>query len=140
MSLVDPTGYLLTGIRDNAAVQALGMIVRAGEMAPGDAGGPGHYKRVCVLVRLGASRLKHVPIQEVRYAARNYGLTFQDAAVVAGTVSDAIHAIGHRINGSGVAIFGSFDDGGEGATKDPDTDQPMETVIIQVNAATGLIP
>ncbi len=137
MSLVDPTGYILTTIRDDAAVAALTTRVRGGEPAPGDAKVP--YQRFIVLVRLGASRLKRAPIQEVRIAARCYGTTYSDAAALAGAVSDAIHAVGHRINSGGVAIFGSFDDGGEGATADPDTHQPMETVIVQVNASTALL-
>jgi hypothetical protein len=152
MSLVDPTGLMLTTIRDNAAVAALTTRVRgarpmpkeynaAGVLTdPGDARGPGKYVRFVVLVRLGAQRLRHAPVQEVRLAARCYGLNEQDAAVLAGTVSDAIHNGGHRTSASGVVVFGSYDDGGDGAAKDPDTSQPYETVVIQVGALTSLLP
>jgi hypothetical protein len=137
---VDPLGYILTTIRDNAAVASLTTRVRGGEPAPGDAKVP--YQRFIVLVRLGSQRLKRAPIQEVRLAARCYGQggnPTQDAAALAGAVSDSIHAIGHRISSGGVAIFGTFDDGGDGAAKDPDTGQPYETVIVQVNALTSLV-
>jgi hypothetical protein len=140
MTLVDPLGRILTEIRDNAAVAALTTRIRGGEPAPGDALGPGAYVPFVVLTRLGSSRLPHAPVQEVRLLAKCYGVTAQGATALAGAVSDAIHATGHRISGSGVVIFDSFDDGGEGATKDPDTDQPMASVVISVNALTSLIP
>jgi hypothetical protein len=133
-------GKILTEIRDDATVAALTTRVRGGEPAPGDALGAGHYQRFVVLTRLGQSRLKRAPMQEVRLLAKCYGASYQDAAALAGAVSDAIHAKGHRISSSGVAIFGSFDDGGEGASADPDTQQPYEAVVIQVNALTSLAP
>lgn len=146
MSLVDPTGRILTEIRDDAAVIAFPCTrVRPGEPAgktatdPGDARGPGQYVRFIVLSRLGHARLKRAAIQEVRLLAKCYGLTKQDAAALAGVVSDAIHAKGHRISAGGVAIFGSFDDGGSGADTDPVTSQPHEDIVIQVNASTELI-
>ena len=137
--MVDPTGFLLTTIRDFPAVAAITTRVRGGEPAPGDALGAGSYLAFVVLSRLGSLRLKRAPIQEVRLVARCYGATAQGAAALAGAVSDAIHAKGHRINGVGVAIFGSFDDGGLGADKDPDTGQPLESFVIQVGASTVLI-
>ena len=140
MSLVDPLGKILAEIRDDAAVSALvSDRVRGGEPAPGDALGAGHYQAFVVLSELGHSRLKRAPIQEVRIVAKCYGVTFQGAEELAGAVSDAIHATGHRISASGVSIFGSFDDGGEAASRDPDTDQPMAAVVIQVNASTDLL-
>jgi hypothetical protein len=138
VSLVDPTGYILTTIRDDMTVAALTSRVRGGEPAPGDAKVP--FQRFIVLVRLGSHRLKRAPLQEVRLAARCYGTTYQDAAALAGAVSDAIHAVGMRTSTGGVVIFGSFDDGGDGATADPDTHQPMETVVISVGALTELFP
>jgi hypothetical protein len=140
MTLVDPLGRILTEIRDNAAVAAITTRIRGGEPAKGDALGPGAYVPFVVLTQLGSSRLPHAPVQEVRLLAKCYGVTAQGATALAGAVSDAIHATGHRISGSGVVIFDSFDDGGEGATKDPDTDQPMASVVISVNALTSLIP
>lgn len=139
MSLVDPTGRILTELRDDPAVAAITTRIRSGEPAPGDALGAGAYQPFVVLVRLATSRLKRAPIQEVRLVARCYGATYQGAAALAGAVSDAIHATGHRISGAGVAIFGSFDDGGGEAAKDPDTAQPFESVVISVAASTQLI-
>lgn len=152
MSLADPFGFTLTSIRDDAAVAAWTTRVRGGEPMgrtvdaskvvtdEGDARGPGKYVRFIVLSTLGRSRLPRAPLQEVRISARCYGLTFQDAAAGAAAVSDAIHAKSHRISPAGVVVFTSFDDGGEGAAKDPDTAQPYETVILQVNALTSLLP
>lgn len=142
MSLVDPLGYVLTTIRDDATVAALTTRIRGGEPAPGDALGAGHYLRFVVLTRLGAARLKRAPVQEVRLLAKCYGTgtTGQDATALAGAVSDAIHAIGHRISAGGVSIFDSFDDGGEGPTRDPDTQQWHADVVIAVGSLTSLLP
>ena len=137
--MVDPTGYLLTTIRNDPAVAALTTRIRGGEPAPGDALGPGHYQAFIVLARLGSLRAPHAPIQGVRLVARCYGVTAQGAAALAGAVSDAIHDRGHRVNGSGVAIFSSFDDGGLGADRDPETAQPLESFVIQVGASTELL-
>ena len=149
---VDVTGRILTEIRDNAAVAALTSRIRGGEPMgktvntagvttdEGDARGPGKYVRFVVLTRLGRQRLKRAPVQNVRILAKCYGLTFRDAALLAGAVSDAVHAKGHRISASGISIFGSFDDSGLGAERDPVTDQPHEDLIISVGALTEALP
>ncbi len=137
--MVDPTGFVLTTIRDFPAVAALTTRVRGGEALPGDALGPGSWQRFVVLAQIGRQREKRVPVQEVRYVARCYGQGVnptQDAATLAGAVSDAIHNRKPRANAAGVLIWASFDDGGEAATKDPDTGQPMVPVIVSVTAAT----
>jgi len=139
MTLVDPFGKILTEIRDDPTVAAITTRIRGGEPGPGDALGAGSFVPFVVLTALGHSRLKRCPIQEVRILASCYAATHQAAAALAGAVSDSVHAKGHRISGSGVAIFGSFDDGSEGGTKDPDTSQPRSNVIISVSASTELL-
>jgi hypothetical protein len=136
VSLPDPTGRLITEIRDTTGEAR----VRGGEPAPGDALGPGHYQRFVVLVRLARTRLPHAPTQGVTYAARCYGVTHQDAAALAGQVADAVHDRGHRITPGGLSIFGSFDDGGGGSATDPDTGQPYEVVLFSVGALDRLLP
>lgn len=138
--MIDPTGFLLTSIRDFPAVAALTTRIRGGEPAAGDALGAGSYQRFVVLARLGGVRDKRAPVQEVRIVARCYGSTFADAAVLAGAVSDAIHNIGPRRNAAGVLIYRSYDDVGLGAEKDPDTGQPHEDLIVEVFAATQVVP
>lgn len=152
MTLADPTGRIVVEIRTAPAVAALTTRVRcpepmgrtvnaAGvETDAGDARGPGKYVRFVVLTKLARLRLPRAPIQEVRYVAKCYGLTAQDADGLAAAVSDAVHAAGHRITAAGVSIFGSFDDGDGGATKDPDTGQPMTPVFITVGALTETLP
>ena len=152
MTLADPTGRLLLDIRGDASVAALTTRVRcpepmgrtvnaAGvETDAGDARGPGKYVRFIVLTKLARTRLKRAPVQEVRYVAKCYGLTGQDADALAAAVSDAVHARGHRISPAGVSIFGSFDDGDGGSTNDPDTHQPMTPVFVTVGALTEALP
>jgi len=134
--VIDPLGLVLTGIRDDAAVAALTDRIRGGEPAEGDAQAPGHYQRFVVLVRVGHTRERRAPVQELRLAARCYGSTFADAAALAGAVSDAVHAVGPRLASSGIGIYGSFEDSGLGATKDPDTGQPHEDLLLRIVAPT----
>ena len=140
MTLVDPLGKLLTEIRDDPGVAAITTRIRGGQPAAGDALGPGAYVPFVVVSRLGRSRLKHCPTQEVRLVAKCYAATDQAAEALAGAVSDAVHGRGRRITSAGASIFDSFDDGGEGATKDPDTGQPMATILISVGSLTSLLP
>lgn len=153
-ALADPTGLLLTSIRDHAAVSALTTRVRvdapagrqvdsAGvETDAGDARGPGEWVRFVVLVRLARTRAPHVPTQDVRYVARCYGQggnPAQDADALAAAVSEAVHDVGRRVSGSGVVIFYSFDEGDSGPVKDPDTGQPHTDLVISVGASTAHI-
>jgi len=143
--LVDPVGRVLVEIRDDAGVNgwADGR-VRGGDPAPktldyeGDALGAGHYKRFITMRVLGRSRQKRLPVQEVRVLVRCYGLTAADAGVGLGLVSAAIHARGPRITGT-VGIWNTWDDGGDGYEKDPDTKQPYESLIVAIDAATSPI-
>lgn len=154
MNVVDPTGFLLTTIRGNAGVVALTDRVRVNEPMPrqvntagvetdaGDARGPGKYIRFVVLARLGRSRLRHAPVQDVRYVARCYGQggnPWQDADNLAAAVSGAIHDLGHRISSGGISVFGAYDDGAEGPIRDPDTQQPHSDVVIELGALTSLV-
>jgi hypothetical protein len=153
--LVDPTGFLLTTIRDDAGVAALTSRVRMNEPMPrqvtpagvetdaGDARGPGKYVRFVVLARLARIRLRRAPVQGVRYVARCYGQggnPWQDADNLAAAVSNAVHDLGHRISAGGVSVFGAYDDGGEGPVKDPDTGQPHSDIVIELGASTSLVP
>ena len=154
MALVDPTGWLLTTIRDDAGVAALTARVRIAEPMgrtvnnagvetdPGDLRERRAWVRFIVLVRLGRSRLPHAPVQAVRYVARCYGQggnPWQDADALAAAVSAAIHNIGHRISPGGVSVFGVYDEGGEGPTADPDTHQPHSDIVIALGALTSLV-
>ena len=135
--MIDALGTLLTEIRDDPGVAALTTRIRGGEPAPGDAATP--FQRFVVLVRLGSTREKRAPVQEVRIGLRCYGATFADAAALYGAVSDAIHNVGPRIGATGVLIHRSFDDAGLGAQTDPDTGQPHEDGVISLFAATQIV-
>jgi hypothetical protein len=135
--VIDPFGFVLTSIRDDVGVAALTTRIRGGEPAGGDDPDVAiPFRRFVVLTRLGRQRQKRLPMQEVRISARCYGTTYQDASRLADAVSDAMHAKGPRISGGGVGVWVSFEDGGDGSTKDPDTAQPYESVVISVVAAT----
>ena len=135
--MIDPLDALLGEIAANPAVAALTTRVRGGEPAPGDAASP--FLRFVVLVRLGSTREKRAPVQEVRIGVRCYGTSFADAAALYGAVSDAIHNVGPRIGATGVLIHRSFDDIGNGADTDPDTGQPHEDGVISLFAATHVV-
>ncbi len=143
--MLDVMGRLLTEIRDAPGVAALGITVRVGEFAPGDLTKP--FQRIVVLSKLGVLRFRGAPVQEVRVSARCYGQgttnnpqqAFQDAARVYGAVSDAIHDVGPRLAASGLGIFQSADATGGAASKDPDTGQPYESMVIELYATTQVV-
>ena len=135
--MIDPVETLLAEIRADPAVAALTTAIRGGEPAPGDAAVP--FGRFVVLVRLGMARDKRAPVASVRIGVRCYGTSFEDAAVLYGAVSDAIHNIGPRIGATGVLIHRSFDDSGLGAAIDPDTGQPHEDGVISLFTATHAV-
>ncbi len=135
--MIDPLDALLDEIAANTGVAALTTRVRGGEPAPGDVASP--FLAFVVLVRLGSTRDKRAPVQEVRIGLRCYGTSFADAAALYGAVSDAIHNVGPRIGAAGVLLHRSFDDAGMGAQTDPDTGQPHEDGVISLFAATTVV-
>jgi len=139
--VIDPTGFIVTTIRDAAPVAALvSGRVGGGKPTAGWALGPGSYQRFVVVVLLGRARQRRLPMQDARWAARCYGLDEKDAALVASAVSDSIHARGPRVSPSGVGIWVSFDDSDtEGAAEDPVTHQPYQTVLISAVATDRLL-
>lgn len=136
--MYDPLGTLLTIIRDDPGVAALTTRVRGGEPAPGDVQSKDDgWLRFIVLVRLGYDRDPQVPIQDVRIGINCYGTSYQDAAALAGAVSDAFHGrTPPSLNAQRFALYAAHDDGGPGASKDPDTDQPFETLTAALVAST----
>lgn len=149
MSFPDPTGRLITELRDDPDVrcdrikagQPIGDTVVAGQTVQGWVRPAGEYVRFVLLVRLGFSRGNpHCPTQEVRYSAKCYGTNEQDAAALAGEVSTSLHDRGRRITASGISIFNSLDDGGGGVAYDPKNGQPYESVVIAVSALTETLP
>lgn len=135
--MIDPLDALLDEIAANPGVAALTTRIRGGEPAPGDVASP--FAPFVVLVRLGSTREKRAPVQEVRIGLRCYGTSFADAAALYGAVSDAIHNVGPRIGAAGVLIHRTFDDAGMGAQTDPDTGQPHEDGVISLFAATTVV-
>ena len=129
----DPTGTIVSELRGVGLASGR---VAAGEAQTSWAKSAGEYQRFVVLVRLGAVRIKRAPVQVVRLGYRCYGVTWQDAAALAGELSDALHLVGPRIGGTGVGIYLSTDEQGGDAQKDPDTQQPYEQGVIQLHATT----
>lgn len=149
----DPLGKLLIEIRDDAAVEAIAGAnptstparVRGFEPAPktssydGDAHGSGEYRAFVVLANLGGSRMYRVPVQRPRILARCYGRTPAEAAELAAAVSDAIHYQGPRVHSNDLGIYASFDETGGEQDQDPDTQQPLVTLFIDLLATTQAV-
>lgn len=143
--MIDPFGKLLTEIRD-ALEDDWTDRVRGGEPGPGDSkvttdeatGRKTYANRFVVLVRLSVQRMRTIPLQTVRIGYRAYGFSYQDAAALAGALSDAVHNVGPRIGASGIAIYSSADEGGS-AQADPGTGQPYEDGVIELIAATQVV-
>jgi hypothetical protein len=130
----DLVGPIVTTVRDAPAVSAITSRVRGGELAPGDA------PPAVVIVRLtntrspfGAGRAR-LGLQQPRLAANCYAATFQQAAQLAGAVSDALHLMRSRVI-SGKTIHQVVDDGWGGPVRDPATGWATETVVFEVTGA-----
>lgn len=149
----DPIGKLLIEIRQDAAVAAIAGAnptsatprVRAVKPAPatnsydGDAHGPGEYRAFVVVTNLGGPRFKRVPVQQPRLVARCYGRDSVEADALARAVSDSIHYIGPRVHSGGLGIYSSFDSNGGEQDEDPDTQQPLTIVFIDLLATTQAV-
>lgn len=149
----DPMGKLLIELRQDAAVAAIVGVnptsatprVRAVRPAPktnsydGDAHGPGEYRAFVVVTNLGGPRWYRVPIQQPRFLARCYGRDAVEAAELGRAVSDSIHYIGPRVHSGGLGFYSSFDSNGGEQDEDPDTQQPLTTVFIDILATTQAV-
>ena len=132
--MIDPLGALIAELRTAGIASGR---VRGGEPAPGDAKTP--FQRFVVLVRLGGPRLHRAPIQFLRIGVRAYAPTYQDAAALYGEISDAVDNVGGRMSAADLPIYQTLDDTGGAAAKDPDTDQPYESGVIQLIAGTEVL-
>lgn len=143
----DALGKVLIELRDDAGVAAIAganptsspVRVRGFEPAPGDVQPAGEYRAFVVLVNEGGIRMRHVPVQRPRIAARCYGRTAPEASQLAAAVSDAIHDKGPRVHANGLGIYRSYHDSGGEQDKDPDTDQPFVTIFIDLFATTQAV-
>lgn len=129
----DPTGKLLTEIRDDAAVAAITTRIRAGEYAQGD------VPPFVIIRRFPITPFRRawfVPVAHFQYLIQCYATTPQQASQLAGAVADAVQNAQPRLNASGVGIYNSYWTIAGQAQTDPDTNWPFETVTATVNAAT----
>lgn len=134
---------LLIEIRDDAAVDTIvdgrvrGFEPRGKSASySGDALGPGFYQAFVVLVQLSAPRDPRLPVQDFTIAARCYGRTHQEAADLRWAVSNAIHAVGPRVYTNGLGVYLTLDTEGGEQERDPDTQQPLQTLVITGTATT----
>jgi hypothetical protein len=109
------------------------------EIAPGDVRGPGEYVPFVVLNRLGGPPHPTVPIQTVRIGIRCYGRDDREAAVLRNACSRVLHGRGPRTFANGLGIYVSHDTTGGAQDEDPDTDQPLETFVVEAIATTQAV-
>jgi hypothetical protein len=150
MSTWDPVKLLVTEMRGDAAVQAiagqnpsvpagLGARVRAPKAAPGDANGPSAYRAHVVITTLALPRHPQVPIQRARHVVHCRGRTPEEAEALYVACSAVVHAVGPRLHGSGQGIYVTHDDTGGEFARDPDTQQPTYTFILETVATTQVL-
>lgn len=113
--------------------------VRGVEPAQGDSQGADNFRAFVVLVQLDATRLPRVPVQRVRIVARCYGRTPKEAADLRWACSNALHERGPRLYASGLGVYLTRDDVGGDQQKDPSTQQPYQTFIIEAFATTQAV-
>lgn len=135
MTVADLTGPLVTTVRDDPSVAAITPRVRGGELAPGDTA------PAVVLVSLSNTRSPfgrgrgRLGLQGPRYVANCYGTTYQQAAQLAGAVSDALHLLRGKKYSSNRTIHLVTDDGWGGPVLDPATKWITESVVFEVTGA-----
>lgn len=153
---MDVLPKLLNEIRDDPDVDALvegrvrgfepapptfhpdtGALLVKGDARQGSAADP--YVAFVVLVQLDAPRETRAPIQRPVIVARCYGRTNAEAAALRWAVSDAIHHIGPRLHANGLGIYHSWDAAGGEQEKDPNTQQPFQTLVINGLATTQAV-
>lgn len=142
----DPMGKVLIEIRDDPDVAAIVAAnpttaprVRVAEPGPDDGQGPQDYRAFVVLVNEGTGRMNRVPVQRPRIIARCYGRTHQEAAALAVAVSNSQHYRGGRTHNNGLGIYASWHDAGGEQDTDPDTQQPLVTVFLDLLATTQAV-
>lgn len=133
----DPTGSVITELRETTAVAALvATRIRGGKPAPGDKQPAGSYQRFLVITREGAVRSRgRQPSQTVTLGIRCYGTSPKDAASLMSTVAEALHQQGPRAGSGGGHIWLSLVGQAE-ADQDPTTTQPFEDVYVDVICTT----
>jgi hypothetical protein len=87
----------------------------------------------------GNSSSRHVGLQEVMVGVKCYGVTPLQAGQLYGACSDALHAVGPRVDASARAIFSSFDDVGMNTGRDPGTEWPWADFTVRIVAAAEAI-
>jgi hypothetical protein len=133
--MLDMLGKLLIEFRDDPSVDAIAHgRVRSFEPAPGDSRPAGQYLAFVVISALVTPRHPQVPIQRPRYVVRCYGRNQQEAMALYGACSDAIHGIGPRLYPSGHGIYVSHDETGGTQDKDPTTQQPLVSFVVELVA------
>jgi hypothetical protein len=140
--MFDVLPKLLVELRNDSDVAAITQRIRGFEPAPGDADtdtSPLRYKNAfVVLSQLSAPRETSIPVQRCSIAARCYGRTPIEAFALYAAVSDAIHHVGPRVYPTG-GIYLSHDTTGGTAERDPDTDQPYYTCVVDLIATTQVV-
>lgn len=145
--MIDPTGRLVTLIRDAAGVAAITPRVRGGEKAPADAPPFAVVRRLDSVPWLGDPATESEGFGTFRYTVLCYAAKVasgeRDAFALAGAVHDAVHDRGQftfSVGGGGRgAIYRIEEDSIGAAQRDPDTGEPFVPVQLTVLATTQVI-
>lgn len=154
--LLDPTldvlPKLLIEIRDDEVVdsivdgrvrgkEAQGPVLDAQgrQLYPGDARPAGEYVPFVVLRRLGSPPHPRVPIQTARILFQCYGRDDREAAVLRNACARVVHGAAPRVFANGLGIYASHDISGGTQEADPDTQQPMESFVVEAVATAQAV-
>lgn len=138
--MIDVTGQVIAELRASNAVQAIvGDKVRGVEPAAGDRPPMVIVTRMSTSRDPGNSGSRLAGLQEVMLGIKCYGTTPIQAGQLYGACSDALHAIGPRVDASARAIFCSFDDVNANSGNDPGTNWPWVDFTARVVAAAQAV-
>lgn len=144
--MIDPTGRLVTLLRDTPAIAAITPRVRGGGRAAGDGPPMVIIRRLTSVPWLGGPENDRSGLDTIRYSVLCYGPKAsggdRQAFALAGAVHDAVHnhaALRFPVPGGGpgsALIFRMREESTGSAVSDPDTEEPYVPVVVSLIAAT----
>jgi hypothetical protein len=135
MSLLTPLGAAIAELLADDTVKAITTRIRPVEPGENDARGSGQYVPFVVLSTLDAPIQATVATSSVSLGVRAYAATFSAAEALYLACIAVFHRRGPRIAGSGLGIYNSLAIGGPTLGKDPDTQQPVASGVVELNVS-----
>ena len=136
MSVLTPLGAAIAELLADGTVNGITAgRVRPVEPGENDAKGAGHYVPFVIVSTLDAPIQATVATSAVALGIRAYAASFAAAEALYLACIAVFHRRGARIAANGVGIYNSLAIGGPTLGKDPDTQQPVASGVVELNVS-----